>query len=90
MEIDPAIRLSPFGFRIVTSELVGEQYEDWSAVRSPSRAIRRRRQGHRQRVTVRYRACGKVIHDKLRNTLIVHPGDYHKIAAMLARQESTR
>jgi hypothetical protein len=36
------------GVRIIESVRMVDQVEDWSRVRSPSRAARRRRQGHRQ------------------------------------------
>lgn len=39
--------------RIVESWLMVDQVEDWSRVRSPSRARRRRKQGHPQRVFMR-------------------------------------
>lgn len=39
------------GFRIVEDPmLIIPGPEDWSRVRSPSRAVRRRRQGHRQNI----------------------------------------
>jgi hypothetical protein len=38
------------GIEIVRSSMMTEQMEDWSRVRSPSRARRRRLQGHRQRI----------------------------------------
>lgn len=38
------------GMPINTSLLLTVPYEDWSAVRSPSRARRRLKQGHRQQI----------------------------------------
>jgi hypothetical protein len=40
------------GLRFIESEAMVDQVEDWSRVRSPSRAERRRRQGHRQNVRI--------------------------------------
>lgn len=42
-----------YGQKIVTSPYLTISVEDWSGVRSPSRAIRRRRQGHRQNIVNR-------------------------------------
>lgn len=42
-----------YGQKIVTSAHLTVTVEDWSGVRSPSRAIRRRRQGHRQNIVHR-------------------------------------
>ena len=41
---------SHFGTKFYTSLYLTITVEDWSGVRSPSRAIRRRRQGHRQNI----------------------------------------
>jgi len=74
------------GIRVITNSAVGDPYEDWSGVRSPSRARRRRAKGHPQRIVVRYRANGKFYHDRLHNTIICHPGDYVRIQRALAAQ----
>lgn len=48
--IDPIYRES-FGLKIIESEhMVDGPFEDWSAVRSPARARRRRRKGYPQRI----------------------------------------
>ena len=73
------------GMRVITSDVVGDPYEDWSAVRSPSRARRRRKQGHSQRIVNRYRANGTVYHDRIHNALICHPHDYARIAREIAK-----
>lgn len=39
--------------RIVETIMMTETVEDWSGVRSPSRAARRRRMGHPQRIVIR-------------------------------------
>lgn len=71
------------GLRMIDNELVGDPYEDWSEVRSPSRAALRRRQGHPQRIVTRYRANGTVIHDKSRDAIYIHPHDRMKVERML-------
>ena len=40
------------GIRIIEDRNLVDMVEDWSGVRSPSRAERRRRQGHRQRIKI--------------------------------------
>jgi hypothetical protein len=68
--------LGPIGaLRIIDAESVGDPYEDWSQVRSPGRAARRRRLGHPQRIVIRYRANGKAIHDTVRGVICLHPHD---------------
>lgn len=72
------------GIRVITSDVVGDPYEDWSGVRSPGRARRRRAKGHPQRIVTRYRSNGQFYHDRIRNTIICHPGDYHRIQQKVA------
>lgn len=69
------------GIRIIESEIVGEPYEDWSRVRSPSRAIRRLKRGYKQRIVIRYRANGKCFQDMLNNVIYIHPHDAIKLRA---------
>lgn len=71
------------GLRLIDNELVGDPYEDWSRVRSPGRARRRRKQGHPQRIVTRYRANGKALHDVNMNCIYVHPHDRIKIERMM-------
>lgn len=44
--------LFPVGMQIFESIHLTKQHEDWSEVRSPSRAARRRAQGHPQRIRI--------------------------------------
>ena len=74
------------GLRIFDSEVIGDPYEDWSQVRSPSRARRRRRSGHPQRIVTRYRANGKVFHDVNRNCVYMHPHDRMKLERTIREQ----
>ena len=41
------------GIRIIEDKNMVDAIEDWSRVRSPGRAARRRRRGHRQNIAVR-------------------------------------
>lgn len=75
------------GLRIIDSEIVGEPYEDWSQVRSPGRAARRRKRGFKQRIVTRYRATGKVLHDIVNNVIYMHPHDRLKFDRMLRERQ---
>lgn len=59
------------GLRIIESPHLTEMIEDWSDVRSPGRAARRRRYGHRQRI--RYVEVPKRVVLQLGNALVMHP-----------------
>lgn len=60
------------GVRIIESWEISKMVEDWSEVRSPSRAVRRLRQGHKQRVK-RMKVPADPIYDKQRNIIYAHP-----------------
>ncbi len=60
------------GVRIIENDLLTVLAEDWSKVRSPSRAKRRLKQGHRQRIRHYYRPDPKAY--KLPDgTVVMHP-----------------
>jgi hypothetical protein len=71
------------GVRIIESAEAYEPIEDWSRVRSPSRAERRRQQGHRQNIIIRHKPIALQHVD---GTLIVHPA----IADQLRREISAK
>lgn len=78
---------SPYGgIRIFESEAVGDAWQDWSQVRSPSRALRRLKRGFKQRIVTRYKANGKAIQDKINTVIYMHPDDAVKFRAMVAAQ----
>lgn len=61
------------GFNIVeTTEMVVYAGEDWSKVRSPSRA-RRRRKKHRQNITAKYDPSPEFLIDERRLVIYCHP-----------------
>ena len=61
------------GFRIIEcKEMVTYAGEDWSKVRSPGRA-RRRRKKHRQNIGALYVPSGQFIMDERRHTITCHP-----------------
>jgi hypothetical protein len=64
------------GLRIIEDPGMLDPYEDWSQVRSPSRAKRRMRRHHRfkkfkQRMIVRYRPKKEAL--RLGGALVMHP-----------------
>ena len=72
------------GMRIVESEYLVDQVEDWSGCRSRSRAERRRRQGHRQNVRVINVPRKEVV--VVGDMMIVHPA----VAAQFRREMQAR
>jgi hypothetical protein len=68
--------------KFITSPHMTEQVEDWSRVRSPSRARRRQRQGHRQNVVMRQVPRKEAISIDGGSTFIVHP----VVADQIARE----
>ncbi len=69
-------KLTYSGMQIIQSVLATEEVEDWSNVRSPSRARRRLKQGHKQNVVTRQRPAAFMYE----GTLIVHPEYYREIS----------
>lgn len=67
------------GMRLIADPHMTDTIEDWSEVRSPSRAQRRRRQGHRQRI--RYFQKPKPTFYQAGNALIAHPEMIAKLVA---------
>ena len=69
-----SVRSIPFvGDHFVESLDMVDYIEDWSRVRSPSRAIRRRRQGHRQNIVTRAVAKTEAITLDGCRTFYIHP-----------------
>lgn len=63
----------PFdGFRIIEDINMVDYREDWSQVRSPSRALRRRKRGHRQRIVIRS-VPRKDVFVIGNHTMVMHP-----------------
>jgi hypothetical protein len=71
------------GLRIIESLHMVDTVEDWSQVRSPSRARRRRRMGHPQRI--RIITVPKSEAYQIKDSLIMHPS----VAAQLRRSLPT-
>lgn len=75
--------LSPFGgMQIFEDPNMLDIVEDWSAVRSPSRA-RRRRKKHKQRIVVRY--VPKTEAYQVGNRLYMHPEMARKLRTAAAQ-----
>ena len=62
------------GMRIITNDMhVVYDGEDWSGVRSISRARRRLKRGFSQNIKAKYKPSPDVIHDRINNVLHMHP-----------------
>jgi hypothetical protein len=59
------------GMRIIYDQHMVDTIEDWSRVRSPARAARRRKRGFRQNID--YREVPKPDAYRMGDTLIMHP-----------------
>lgn len=59
------------GMRIIEDASLTDPYEDWSRVRSPGRARRRMKRGHRQNVVIRYRPMEVAY--RVGNAFVMHP-----------------
>ena len=70
------------GMRVVRSDALTRMVEDWSDVRSPSRARRRRRQGHKQRITYVKRDMAHAF--AMDGTLFVGPDTYKRLIKEVA------
>lgn len=63
------------GLRIITSEAMVDPAEDWSGVRSPSRARRRLRRGYKQNIRHYWKPKSSAM--RLPNgTVVMHPQTY--------------
>jgi hypothetical protein len=63
------------GMDIIPSELAVRKTEDWSDVRSPSRARRRLKQGHRQNI----KTVDEPIAIRSGNAIFMHPKLYDEL-----------
>lgn len=63
-------------WRIVESVQAVERYEDWSRVRSPARAERRRKRGFRQNVEMRERPSAF----EISGVIYIHPDLVRQVA----------
>jgi hypothetical protein len=71
------------GLRVFESEhLIIGPFEDWSQVRSPPRARRRRRLGHRQRIRIYYLPDPNMIQTAT-GDLYGHPATVAKLRAAI-------
>lgn len=76
--------MSPFfgGIRVVeTPLLVIGPFEDWSQVRSPGRAARRRKRGHKQRIRFYHKPDPQVLHDRANGVIYAHPVTAQRLRA---------
>jgi len=75
--------------RIIESLHMVKTVEDWSRVRSPSRARRRMKQGHRQNVVTRHVPRTDAITMDNGATYLMHPETAKEFARMVAEQSKT-
>lgn len=61
--------------------------EDWTLVRSPARAARRRSKGHKQNIRYYHPPSNKILH-MLDGTIIMHPMVYQKLRDKLSTNSS--
>jgi hypothetical protein len=67
---------------IIDDEAMSETIEDWSAVRSPSRAKRRMKKGHNQKIVIRRVAKKEIL--RFYDKMVMHS----EMAARLANEAS--
>lgn len=75
------------GIKIVSCPELSKIEEDWSSVRSPSRAKRRRRQGHHQRIKTKVIPNDTAVIDQTTGTVYVHPAKMADLRRALDQQE---
>lgn len=71
------------GTQIITDRNMVDPVEDWSGVRSKSRAARRRRQGYRQRIVIRYVPKKEIF--QMGNKLVMHPDMVKELEHQISR-----
>ncbi len=76
------VRSTLHGVRIIESVHLADPYEDWSRVRSPGRARRRMRQGHRQNVVYGTRPSPTFIQTK--EAIFGHPATIRAMTELVA------
>lgn len=81
MSLEPAGILA--GVRISTNINLTVPYEDWSRVRSPSRAIRRMKRGFRQNIVHRRRPDPRLF--RIGDMVIMHPETLTALRAEVER-----
>lgn len=85
------LRLPSYGgIRLVPDPHMVDVIEDWSKVRSPARAARRQRQGHRQRILYREIPKPGFFHVQAQNMIVAHPKTIAKLQARLDQDMARR
>ncbi|MBP2494681.1 hypothetical protein ABID82_007198 [Methylobacterium sp. PvP062] len=78
------------GIRLVPDPHMVDVTEDWSEVRSPSRAARRRREGHPQRIRYRELPKPEFYHLPAQNMIVAHPAVIDRLHARLVADMDRR
>lgn len=68
---------------------MSETIEDWSKVRSPSRAKRRMKKGYKQNISFKIVPKDDVIVLKEQNLMIIHSQTLNKLQTEIAKKEET-
>lgn len=76
---------SPLGVRLIDSLDMVNIIEDWSRVRSPGRARRRMRQGHKQNVVYKHVPKTQVVSIDGGRTWLVHPAVRREVELQVAK-----
>lgn len=76
------------GFRVRLDDLLVDTREDWSGVRSPSRARRRRRQGHPQRIKIV--GVPKSEAYRIGDMLVMHPATWRQLQSLMDRENAEK
>lgn len=80
--------LMPQGMGIITDRNMTETVEDWSGVRSPGRARRRRTQGHPQRIKIRLIPSKQIY--QLGDSLVMHPETLRQLEVQMDAEMKRR
>jgi hypothetical protein len=72
------------GFDVYESIQMTDEMEDWSKVRSPARARRRRKHGHRQNILIYHVPSAKIY--QIGNALHMHPETAEKLRQRISAE----
>jgi len=76
------------GMRVILNSSLVDTEEDWSKVRSPSRAARRRKQGHQQ--CIQFISKPKIDVYVTGQTMIMHPATWSKMQSLMSDEDKVK
>lgn len=74
----------------INDQLMSETIEDWSKIRSPSRAKRRMKRGYKQNISFKIIPKEDIIVLKDQNLMVMHSQTLNKLQTEIAKKEETR